>query len=107
MPNRCRHRGVQVVDLDFVFNRFVSVLIGCPVNCSTFDAATGQPQTETERIMIATVAALGKWCPPKLAGPDDERFFEQSPLFQIGQQRTDALVDGRALSICPFLRLPC
>ena len=80
-----QHCGVQVVDFLFVFDRFVTVLIGLPVNRTAFDASSRQPHTESEGVVIASVRTLGERCTTKFPGPDDECFVKQTPVFQVGQ----------------------
>ena len=38
-----QHRGVQVVDLDLVFDGVVAVVVGGAVDGAALDAAAGQP----------------------------------------------------------------
>src|SRR5437016_2881989 len=46
-------RRVQIVNVNFVFDRLESEFIGGAVNRAAFDAAAGQPYTEAVRIVIA------------------------------------------------------
>ena len=48
-----QHRGVQVVDVDPVFDRPVTEFVGRAVGHSAFDAAAGQPDAEAPMIVVA------------------------------------------------------
>lgn len=50
--------GVQVVNVDFVFNRGESKVVGCSVNRATFDTASGQPHRESVGVVVSAVTAL-------------------------------------------------
>ena len=67
-----KHRGMQVMDLNFVFNGFVAEFISSTVDRSTFYAAACHPQRETKRIVVPTVSALSKRCSSKLSRPDNQ-----------------------------------
>ena len=56
------HRRVQVVDLAPALDRLVSVLVRRPMGDPALDAPAGQPDAESERIVVATVG-LGKAVP--------------------------------------------
>jgi hypothetical protein len=81
-------RCVQVVDVDGVLGDVVAVVVGAPVSLPAFDAASGQPQTETSRMMIPSVVILREISlaidgATELAAPDDQRVIEQASLFEI------------------------
>ena len=91
------HGGVEVVDLDFVFDGLVAPVVGCSVANPRFDAAPSHPGGEAEGVVVAPISALGEGGASEFAGPDDERFVEKSEFFQIGDQGGDRLVDGFAI----------
>lgn len=66
------HRGVEVVDLGAVLDDLVAVVVGLAVDRASLDAASGEPDAEAERVVIAAVASLGERGAAELAGPDDE-----------------------------------
>ena len=68
-----QHRGVQIVNLDRLLDRFVAVLVGGPVDTPALDAAAGQPDRETERVVIPAVGTLGERGATKLPRPNDQR----------------------------------
>ena len=49
------NRGVQVVDVDAVFDRFEAELVGRAVDISAADAAASHPHRESVVIMVAAV----------------------------------------------------
>jgi hypothetical protein len=79
-----KHRGVEIVNQEFVLDDLVTVFVRRSVNRSTFYSATGQPETEPKRIVIAAIRALCEGSPAKLAAPHHERFVEQTTLPEIG-----------------------
>jgi len=72
------HGGVQVVEVDFVLDGEVAVIVGGAVGHAAFDAAAGEPHGEALRVVVAAVVALGDGGTPELAAPEDERVFEQT-----------------------------
>lgn len=100
-PEDVEHGGVEVMDLDLVLDRLVSPVVGAAIGKPRFDAAAGHPGGEAEGVVVATVAALGEGGAAKFAGPDHERFVEQSELFEVGDEGSDRLVDGLAVLVVP------
>jgi len=97
--------GVQVVDVDFVFHRRESKVVGRSVDGSAFDSAARQPHGETVGVVVSAVATLRCGSSAKLAAPDDERFFKQAALFEISEQLRDRLVNvfAQFLVLCVVL----
>ncbi len=78
-----QNRGMQIMDVNRVFDNVVAVGIGRSMNGSAFDPAAGHPQAEASRMMIATKIvgrqfALTVIRPSKFPAPDDERIFQQA-----------------------------
>jgi hypothetical protein len=82
-------RGVEIVDMNFVFDGGEAKLVGSAVDRSAFDAAAGKPHREAIRIVITSVAVLGRRRATELAAPNHERFFQETALLQICQQLGD------------------
>src|SRR5439155_26702496 len=55
-----QHRGMQVMDVDFVLDGFVAVFVSGAIKGATLDAAACQPDREAERVVITPVRALGE-----------------------------------------------
>ena len=75
-PQEMQQRGVEVVDVDFVFNGFVAELIRGTMMHAAFDAAASHPDGKTFGVVIAAHAALGVGGAAKFAAPNDERFVQ-------------------------------
>ena len=93
------HCGVEVVDLHFVFDGFVSPFVGRTVGHPGFDAAAGEPSGETEGVVVAAVTSLSEGRPAEFAGPDDEGLFENTQIFQVADESGDRLIDGFTIFI--------
>ena len=87
-------RGVPVVDVHRVLDRLVAELVGRPVGQPAPDAAAGHPDGEPLAVVVAAVGGLAVRRAAELAGPDDQRIFQQPPLLQVGEQPGDRPVHG-------------
>jgi hypothetical protein len=84
-----QHRGMEIVDAHRIFLGFETELIRRTVDCPTFDAAAGHPDTET--IVIVIPAHLGFPGPAQLhcrsttelSAPKNESVLKQPALFQV------------------------
>src|SRR5258708_3735143 len=77
--------GVQVVDVDGVFDGVVGEVVGFAVDVAGLDAAAGEPGAEVSGVMVAAVVFVGEFSlgidgAAELTAPDDERFVEQAVL---------------------------
>ena len=72
------NRGVDVVQVGFVFYGLESEIIGRAVAGSALDAAAGHPHREAIGIVIPArgTDAFGKWHATEFASPDDQCAFE-------------------------------
>ena len=66
-------RGVDVVDVEPVFDGMEADLVGLADDDSRLDAAAGHPHGEAVGVMVAAVAFLGHRRAAELAAPDDQR----------------------------------
>src|SRR5262245_47819252 len=87
------HGGVEVVDGDFAIDDFVAVFIGGAIDSAAFDATAGQPDRKAKRIMVASIAPLGKGCAAEFTGPHDQSVFEQTSRFKVDEQAANGLID--------------
>ena len=62
-------RGVQVADLDGVFDGFESEIVGGSEDRSAFDAAAGHPDRIAIGAVVAAVGALGGGGAPEFSPP--------------------------------------
>ena len=67
-------------------------VVGGAVTDPALDAATGHPDREAVRIVIAAVAALAHRGAPEFAAPDDQRRIEQAATLQILEQSRDRFI---------------
>ena len=87
--------GMQVMHVDFVLDGHVADVVGDAVGEAGFEAATGDPDGEAERVVIATGAVfLGVGGAAKFAAPPDDGVFEQAALFEIGKESGNRFIDG-------------
>ena len=88
-----KHGGVEVVDLHFVFDGFVSPFVGRTVGHPGFYAAAGEPSGEAEGVVVAAIPSLSEGCSAEFTGPDDEGLLENAQFFQVGDESGDWLID--------------
>ena len=91
-------RRVHVVDVDRIFDDVVTEVVGLTVHDAWLDPATGHPDREVSRVMVAAVVVASQFPltvngSPEFASPDDERVIEESGPFEILNQRPRGLVD--------------
>ena len=81
-------RGVEVVDRDRVLGDLVADFIRCAVRDPAFQARTGHPGGEGERVMVATTRAdaFGERSASELARPEHERVVQEAAAFQVGEE---------------------
>ena len=88
-----KHRGLQILNVDDVFDRVVSEFVGRSVRNSAFDPAASHPDRESVRVMVSTVGFLGARRPAKFRSSDDQSFVKQTSLFEVFEQAGNRLVD--------------
>ena len=94
--------GVQVVNLQFVFDGVVPVFIGRPVRLSSLDASPRQPHGEAKRVVVTAISRLGHGRPSEFSTPHDECLIEQPTCLEIGQQPRDRAIDRQGVFGMPF-----
>ena len=93
-PKEMQHRGVQVVNMNSIFDRVISVIVGVSPGEPTPDSAARQNSGKSLWIMITTIAALDNRCSSELATPNDKRVVQHSAAFQILQKCGHGLICG-------------
>jgi hypothetical protein len=58
----------------------ITKFIRFPIERTAFSSAASQPDGEAIRIVIPTIAALGKGRAPKFSGPNNQSLLEQPAL---------------------------
>src|SRR5207244_10009203 len=96
-------RRVQVMNVHRVAGNVVAEIVRLAVSQSGLDPAAGEPDREAARMMVAAIIlgrerTLAINSPAKLAAPDDESVIEQTPLFEIPDERGARLVGVTALA---------
>ena len=92
---QCEHGGVQVVDVDFVFDGSEAEFVGRADDLATANATAREPCRVAVGIVVAALIALHHGRAAEFTGPGDERRVEQPALCQIGQQAGDWPINGR------------
>jgi hypothetical protein len=88
--------GVQVVDVDGVFDDVVAEVVDGAVGQADPDAA-GQPDGEAARVVVAAVVlrgqgGLAEYGPTELAAPDEEGVVQQPAALSVGDEGGRRLV---------------
>ena len=87
--------GMQVMHVDFAIDGHMADVVGEAVGEAGFEAATGDPDGEAERVVVATGAVfLGIRGAAEFAAPPDDGVFEEAALFEIGEETGDGFIDG-------------
>src|SRR5258708_6239694 len=85
--------GVEIVDVDGVFNRLEPEFVGSAVDVAALYAAPSQPHREAVMIMVPAVdfagvssgrGQLDGRSAAEFPAPNDQRFIEHAALLQIG-----------------------
>src|SRR5947199_6381567 len=95
-------RGLQVVDVDRVFNNVIAIIIRLSEGDAFLDATARHPDAEAARVMIAPVVGVRQFAlavngSAELAAPDHQRVVEQAPLLQVQDQPRRSLVHAFGL----------
>ena len=91
-------RGLQVVNMDGVFDDVVPEVVRGAVGDPRLYAAARDPAGETARVVITTVISCCQLSlrvirSSEFAAPDDEGVIEQPALFEVGDQRVARAID--------------
>ena len=100
---RVQDGGVEVVDVHWVFEDVVGVIVGFAVIKSLFESTACDPRTETSPMVITAVAGFGQLAlavdrSSKLTAKDHYRVLQHAPLFQVLDQGDGRLI--HALAVC-------
>ena len=94
--------GIQVVDVNGVFDDVVTKVVGLAIDHAGLDSAAGHPDGKTLRMMVAAIVFTGEITlavdgPAKLSTPDNESIFEQAALLEVLNQCPTGLINILAL----------
>jgi hypothetical protein len=73
--------GMQVVEMNFVLDGIITIIIGGTVTDAGFNAPTRKPHCKAMRIMIPAIATLGCGSPAEFTTPPNESVFQKATLF--------------------------
>src|SRR5690606_15518286 len=99
--HHAQHRGVQVVDVNAIFDRLEAELVRGTVSLPAPRTTAGHPDREAVMVVVAAVdlalvrallRKLDRRCTAELTAPKHERFFEQPALLEVFEQRADRLI---------------
>ena len=86
-------RGMQIVNVDFVFNGTETEFVGRAVAQTRLHPGPGHPNGKRLVIVIAPVAALRVRRAAKLARPHDQRVLQQPARAQVAEQPGNRQID--------------
>ena len=83
-----QNSGVNIVDLCWTASvkGFVAPLIRLTVGHDSLDATACEPIRKYIRIVVASLASLRTGHAAELGGPEHDRIFQESALFQVLEQ---------------------
>jgi len=85
-PEQAEHGGVEIVNVDRVFDDVIPELAGFADDTSRLHTTAGQPHGETAGMMVTAIIGAGEFAlgivgPAELAAPDDQGVLKQTALF--------------------------
>ena len=91
--HQVQDRGVEVVEVDLVFNSVIAVFVCASVDKPGTDTTSSHPHRESVRVVVAAISVLGGWCPAEFTAPDHQCLVEEATGLEVGQQSGDRFVD--------------
>src|SRR4051812_27436076 len=88
-----QHRCMQIGDVMAMFRSVKTDLVSRAMHDTALDATAGQPDRESVRMMVPTVASLRAGRAAEFGPPHDERLVEHAADFQVSNQGRDRLID--------------
>ena len=82
---KMKHRGVQVMQVNLVFDGIVAVIVGSTVPNACFHTSTSEPHRVPLRIVISAIRSLGNGRASEFAAPKDQGIFHQAARLEVGQ----------------------
>jgi len=80
-----QHRGVDVGHVVPIFDGVKTERVGGAVGDAAFEPAAGHHHRESERVMVAPVAALRAGRAAEFGADHHQRFIQHAALFQVLQ----------------------
>src|SRR6185437_12017825 len=72
-----QHGRMQIVNRYFVFDGFVTILIGRAISHPAFGSASSHPNRKSKWVMVAPIGTLRKRSASEFARPNDQGVLEQ------------------------------
>ena len=86
--------GVEVVDVDGVFDRLGTMVVGASMRIPSADAASGHPDSESLMVVVTTVVLAAVGGAAELASPEHEGVVEEAAGGEVLEQRGGGAVKG-------------
>ena len=88
-----KDRGMQIVDVNLVFDRMQTEFVGFADDLSAFYASTGHPHGETSRVVVPPVSFLAHRRTPEFSTPDDQRLVQKAAGLEVGDETDYGQID--------------
>ena len=85
--------GVQVVDVNLVFDRMQAEFVGFPNDLSAFFPATSHPHGEAGRVVVAPVSFLTHRGKSEFSTPDDQCLVQKTAGLEISDETDYGQID--------------
>src|SRR5215831_4607317 len=85
--------GVKIEDTDRLLHDLEAEVVTLADDLAAINAHPCHPDAKGARVMVAAYAALRNGHAPELSVPNHQRFIEQAPAFEIGEQAGNGPVD--------------
>ena len=95
-PHQVKDGGMKVMDVDFVFDRFETEVIGCAVRSPLLYAGAEHPNGVGVRVVVTPESALlvGRHA-AEFRRPKDKRVLQQAARLEIANEARCWLVEDR------------
>src|SRR5256884_5174538 len=97
-----QNRGVEVVNVDRIFDDIVAVIVGLAIADAGFDSTAGHPDRVAAAVVVTTVVVLFNLAltidrAPEFPAPDYQRVIKQAASLEVFDERGAGLVRVLAL----------
>ena len=85
--------GVKIVDVHGFFGGLEAEVVSFAVGHAAFDSAASHPHEEAVWVMVSAISVFADGGASEFSTPDDEGFFQEAAIFEVGEEGGDGLVD--------------
>ena len=101
-PKGVENSGVEIVDVNGVFDDVVGVVVRCAIVEASFESTSGYPSAEATSVMVTTMIIFSQFAltvdsASKLTPENDHRVFQHASLLQVLHQCGSGLIDRFAV----------